>query len=155
MSSVTFQVAGRPQQKGSKRAFANKNGGRPIIVDMNKKAGPWMAAVAEKAAEAMNGRTLLDGPVRLYARFRFKRPMSHYLKRKGGIILRLDAPDFHCSQPDVDKLVRSLGDAMNGVVFRDDAQIAEIDAAKFYTAGSEGVEIEVVELPAEPVNHEP
>ena len=47
---------------------------------------------------------------------------------------------------DCDKLCRSLGDALTGVVFADDRQIATWHAEKVYTAGSEGATVEIREL---------
>jgi crossover junction endodeoxyribonuclease RusA len=143
---IAFEVDGRPQQRGSKRAFASKNGGRPRMVDDNAKSGPWMDAVAHRARVAMltfgEDTPLLDGPLRLWAVFRFKRPKAHYLKSG----LRADAPQWHTSTPDTDKLTRAIGDAMTGVVYGDDKQIADVLVSKVYTESSEGVSITVQQL---------
>lgn len=146
MRTIYVEVAGRPQQRGSKQAFAGKNGGRPLMVDANKKSKPWMAAVAQAAAESINGQDLLFGPLRLTAKFKFKRPQSHFAKRKGGPVLKPDAPEHVTSTPDLDKLLRAIGDAMTGVVYGDDKQIAMVSAWKIYTESSEGVWIAVEQL---------
>jgi Holliday junction resolvase RusA-like endonuclease len=143
MSGVTFTVAGRPQQRGSKRAMKAKSG-KVLMIDAHKSSGPGMDAVAHRAAEAMNGRPLLQGPLKLWALFTFKRPKAHY--RKNGTVLRDDAPCYHGSTPDADKLLRALGDAMTGVVYGDDRQLAKVEAIKTYTESSEGVEIIVSEM---------
>jgi crossover junction endodeoxyribonuclease RusA len=143
---IAFEVDGRPQQRGSKQAFAGKNGGRPRMVDSNAKSGPWMDAVAFRARLAMltfgDETPLFDGPLRLTAVFRFKRPKSHYLKSG----LRPTAPGWHATTPDADKLTRAIGDAMTGVVYGDDKQIADVRVSKVYTESSEGVTIEVRQL---------
>jgi len=38
----------------------------------------------------------------------------------------------HVSTPDLDNLVKLVTDALNGVVYKDDAQIVRLDAAKLY-----------------------
>ena len=146
MSEVSFTVHGRPQQRGSKRPITNKKTGKTIMLDDNAKSRPWMNAVADAAAAAMNGRPLLDGPLRLSVTFEFKRPASHYGKRKGQSYLKEQAPKFVTTTPDADKLIRSIGDAMTGVVYRDDKQISLVYAHKVYTEGSEGAVIFVDRL---------
>lgn len=148
MSTIRFTVAGRPQQRGSKKAFARKGGGRPLMVDANAKSGPWMAAVASAASEAVAGQTLLEGPLRIEVLFRFKRPGTHFRKLKAGPVLRDDAPLYHASTPDADKLMRAIGDSLSGVVYRDDSQLAAVNVVKVYTDSSEGAVIEVSTLPA-------
>lgn len=147
---ISFSVVGRPQQRGSKRPMPRKGGGPVLMIDANKKSGPWMDAVAHRAAEAMNGRPLMRGALKVVATFNFKRPGTHYYKRKAGDLLRDDAPHFHESTPDADKLLRAIGDAMSGVVYVDDKQIALVKVAKVYTGSSEGVDVIVSELVAAP-----
>lgn len=146
MSEVSFTVHGRPQQRGSKRPITNKTTGKTIMLDDNAKSRPWMNAVADAAAEAMNGRPLLDGPLRLSVTFEFKRPASHYGSRDGQPYLKESAPKFVTTTPDADKLIRSIGDAMTGVVYRDDKQISFVHAYKIYTDSSEGAIITVAML---------
>lgn len=49
--------------------------------------------------------------------------------------------------PDLDNVVKSIADGMNGVVFKDDGQVASVDAVKLYAAeGADGyVEVAVRE----------
>jgi Holliday junction resolvase RusA-like endonuclease len=66
---------------------------------------------------------LIKGPVHMNARFFFKKAKSckskHMTKR--------------C---DLDNLIKSVSDALNGVVFLDDSQIISIDATKAYCTKS-------------------
>jgi Holliday junction resolvase RusA-like endonuclease len=39
---------------------------------------------------------------------------------------------YHSKKPDLDNLIKALLDGLNGIVFKDDAQIWSIDAQKFY-----------------------
>ena len=45
--------------------------------------------------------------------------------------------------PDVDNVVKAISDAMNGVVYRDDGQVATVDAVKLYAAAGAGGFVEV------------
>ena len=77
----------------------------------------------------------MRGPVDVRATFVFPRPKSHYLPANGkrrDPVLRDDAPLWHVSPPDVDKLARSCLDALTGVLWTDDAQVADIHARKVY-----------------------
>jgi Holliday junction resolvase RusA-like endonuclease len=154
VSSIEFIVAGRPQQRGSKRPVRNKKTGATIMLDDNAKSKPWMAAVASAASEAMNGRPLLDGPLEISVVFLFKRPKSHFYQRKSGQVRRDDAPRWHASTPDLDKAMRAIGDAMTGVVYRDDAQISAATLVKQYTDSSERATVRVSELIAERITQQ-
>lgn len=55
------------------------------------------------------------------------------------------------SSPDLDKLLRALGDAMTGVVYADDRQVAWYrDCEKRYTLSSEGAIVRVFDLSQTP-----
>lgn len=90
----------------------------------------------------MEGRELMLGPLTVHATFTFPRPKAHYRTGKNASLLRDDAPEYHTSAPDLDKLQRALGDAMTGVVYRDDKQIAQWAVVKVYGAPA-GVHIAV------------
>jgi crossover junction endodeoxyribonuclease RusA len=143
--TIEFVVPGVAQPRGSKRAMPNRAGGRPLMVDTNAKSKPWMAAVAAAASEAMNGAGLIDGALRLELWFNLPRPKSHYGTGKNSARLKASAPHFHESKPDCDKLVRAIGDAMTGVVYRDDAQLATLEVRKRYANGSAGVRVRISE----------
>ncbi|HHK41746.1 MAG TPA: RusA family crossover junction endodeoxyribonuclease, partial [Planctomycetaceae bacterium] len=51
----------------------------------------------------------------------------------------------HTSRPDLDNLVKSTKDALNGLAWRDDSQVVELSAGKCYASGNElpGVEIAI------------
>jgi Holliday junction resolvase RusA-like endonuclease len=131
--SIEFFCAGIPSTKGSARGWVvpGKGGGRPraiITNDAGPKAKAWAAVVTHEAFAAMAGRPPLDGPLRAYVEFYLPRPKAHSTK-KG---LRPNRPMHSASKPDGDKLARCALDALTGVVFRDDAQLADIRIVKRY-----------------------
>ena len=137
--SVTFRVEGMaPAPQGSKR---HVGGGR--MVESCREVKPWRLLVAQSAVAA--GVRLLRGPVRLSVVFLFPRPAGHY--RKDGS-LRPSAPAHHAVKPDGDKLLRSTGDALSGVVIEDDARIVGCTWEKRYCIGLErpGAIVTVIRL---------
>ena len=135
---ITFTVFGKPAQMGSKKAFYIKSLNRSTIVDDNSdKQKAWAASVAQTASHVMAGRPLLAGPVSLHLQFYFARPKAHYGTGKNASTLKQSAPLRHTQTPDVDKLVRCLGDALTGIVYRDDRQVYEIAASRHWTISQE------------------
>jgi crossover junction endodeoxyribonuclease RusA len=138
MSAVTFRVRGVPVPQGTARAFVA--GGRAFLAtDANRLSSPigaWRAAIRSEAQDAMRDAPLLAGAVSIHAGFALPRPLS--LPRR---ITQADA------RPDLDKLARSLLDALTGVVIRDDAQVVALDVAKRYDSEQPGVAVSVRELP--------
>jgi Holliday junction resolvase RusA-like endonuclease len=132
-------VPGNPVPQGSKRALLRKGTNIPIIVDANRIGlAQWRAQVA---AYAMNdkqqtGAATHTGPVAVRLEFFLRRPESHYLPVNGKRDqpeLRLDAPLFPPVAPDLDKLMRSVFDALTDAdVWTDDAQVVKVAATKMY-----------------------
>jgi len=93
----------------------------------------WRQDVAKAALEAMREQAegqLLDGPLELVLTFHMPRPKSHY--RSGGRILKETSPKWHVHKPDATKLIRAVEDAMTGIVWHDDSQVAVQHVVKCY-----------------------
>ncbi len=120
LTRISFTVYGKPVPQGSSKAFYVKSLGRSVITTDNKKLKPWRQQVTDTAmavqAEAIPDRR----PVSIGLRFYFARPKS--AKKRVGMIVK----------PDIDKLVRSILDALTGVLFQDDSQVVSVVAEKFY-----------------------
>jgi crossover junction endodeoxyribonuclease RusA len=128
---VVFEVAGVPQPQGSKTIKRTKGGGAVVRED-NPATEPWRNAVAAAAINAMEGGELLAGPLLLWVEFRFPRPKAHYGTGRNAGALKASAPHWCTTRPDLDKLVRAVGDAITGVVCVDDCQLVEVEAVKVY-----------------------
>ena len=134
---IVFRVRGEPASQGSKRAFVPRGQNRAVVVDDNPKSlKSWRAAVHAAASAAYDGQPL-DGPLGLRLTFYFVRPKSHS-RRESSCPWRWQRPDW-------EKLARAVGDACKGVVWADDAQVAEAHVSKRYAEGEHlpGVEVEV------------
>jgi crossover junction endodeoxyribonuclease RusA len=142
---IAFTVHGEPAPQGSKTVGRSKAGAAFVRED-NPATGPWRNAVTAAAVEAMEGRPPISGPARLEVDFVFGRPRSHYRTGKHAGELKASASHYRASRPDVDKLVRAVGDALAGVVLVDDAAIVELVARKVY--GSPAAHVSITELAA-------
>lgn len=136
MTPLVIDVPGVPQQQGTKTKWGTEENVRVI---------GWRQSVADHAMELMKGDSPLHGPVRVEVGFTFPRPKAHY-RGKSSELLRDDAPVYHTSYPDLDKLQRAIGDALAGTVILDDRQIANWNAMKKY-GPTAGVRIVVKLLP--------
>lgn len=84
------------------------------------------------------------GPATLIATFHFPRPKSHYRTGKFAHLLRNVAPRQMFVGPDLDKLIRAIGDALvDACALVDDKQINLIRAAKKWTEGEPYVSIQL------------
>ena len=125
MIDLFFTVHGIAIPQGSTRAFIPKGWSRPVITAANVKTKPWRQEIAGCAIHAMseNGLTIIGRgqAVSVAAWFRFPRPKSVSKK-----IL------YKTTKPDLDKLARSLLDALTGIVFEDDSQVMEMHVSKHF-----------------------
>ena len=130
---VAFRVHGTPAPQGSKRGFVIN--GRAIITDANPAPlKTWRDDVKHAALDAMNGAQPLAGPLELLVTFVLVKQKS--VKRSWPHV-----------RPDLDKLLRSCGDALTSAgVYGDDSQLVKITAQKVY-AIQPGAEVIVRVVP--------
>ena len=130
---LEFTVNGIPVPQGSKRAF--NVGKRAVVVDTNKVTlKPWRAHVRQAAEAALDGRTGFTEATFLLVDFYLPRPKSVFRLRP-------------TVAPDLDKLVRAIGDALtDSGVLKDDSLVVSLRANKYYADDKPGVRIVVGEL---------
>ena len=127
LRSVRFAVDGKPEPKGSARAVKSKSTGRPVLLMGGDKASArrlksWATAIGWAARAAWTG-PAIAGPVYLSA---------HFI-----------VPGKATRPPDLDKLQRTVLDALTGIVYVDDAQVVAIDSEKDGPSKSPGVLIQI------------
>lgn len=133
---ISFFVGGVPIPKGSAKAFvvkAKKTGKLRAVVtqDNSERQKPWASIISVTAQE--KGVPLFQGGVELRITFHMPRPKGHYGTGKNATVLKLDAPRWPTGTPDLDKLVRLVGDSLTGIAWKDDSQIVVTKAAKIYS----------------------
>lgn len=150
---ISFFVPGIAKPSGSKRGFALKKGGiytgRVAMVDMSGGKGKdWRHDVKSAARDAYAG-PLLAGPLFLSLTFYVTRPKNHFGSGKNTALLKADAALFPTTRPDVTKLIRSVEDALTGLVYEDDSQIVTQVAEKRY-ADKPGCQITIAPATPQP-----
>lgn len=91
-----------------------------------------------RVAAAQSGQTaVLEGPIALRAVFVLPRPSSMCWAKKPTPRVK------HGKKPDADNLAKSLLDALNGLLWRDDSQISSMTIEKWIASGSEQPHVEV------------
>lgn len=117
---VWFFVPGPAVAKARARTFFAKNLGR-IVSATPERTKRYESEVKLFAAQAMRGAALLTGAVELHLTEYRKRPSG---ARRGQI--------WPTTRPDLDNVLKSIKDGLNGVVCADDSQVARVIAEKRY-----------------------
>lgn len=156
---IAIRITGTPIPQGSKVANSFGRGVRDANANTLK---PWRQHVADIARDATRYHDTITGPVRVWVRFTFERPASHYRTGRNAHLLRATAPTMPILDKigDLDKLQRAIFDSLTDAeVWADDRLVVDIRARKFYagehelardTAGVDLV-IEPLENPTDPV----
>lgn len=121
MAEVSFSITGDPASQGS-HAIMN---GRIVQVN-SKKHKAWRTAIVNEVIATLPPDWVpIDGPCELNVMFLMPKPAS--VKRPSPSVA-----------PDLDKLIRSVGDALAiAGVYTDDSRITRISARKLYAQGVE------------------
>ncbi len=130
--SITFTCEGRPVPQGNHTR--NRAG---AIYDKDKGLATWRTAVRVEALQAKQHERWVElaagAGVQLELAFFLIRPPS--TKRAMPTV-----------RPDLDKLVRGVGDSLTRVLYHDDGQIVSLFAHEYYATHWQGVEITVAEI---------
>lgn len=138
LEKVQFSIPGRPRAKQRPRS-----GDRGFYTPKETEAEE--AFIRKLGSKSMQGRAPMVGPVALRLVAVFEMPASWPPR---VLEMRL-LP--HVSKPDLDNIEKLVLDALNGVVYADDAQICEVHKFKRYGEG-ERVDVILEEL-ATTVDH--
>lgn len=135
---VEFEVVGIPKPQGSMKAFKVGNAIR-TQPSGGASFAAWRNAVAQAARDIIGHDDVsapYDGPLGLSVEFRFPMPVGRPKRdRVNGLCWKTTAPD-------VDKLIRTIGDALTAAgLIRDDARIVALEARKIETTGWTGAVI--------------
>lgn len=141
--SITLEVHGTPAPQGSKTAFVRN--GRAIVTEGKgagrQKHAAWRQAVATAARDWQDThrRPLLDEPVQIEIEFWLPKPKSKPAWKRW--------PDV---KPDLDKLVRSVFDSLEGLILAGDSRVVDVHAVKRYAVErAPGCQITIVPLGAD------
>jgi Holliday junction resolvase RusA-like endonuclease len=127
MTALAFTVPGDVRGKGRPRIVRIRGFSR---LAADKKTAAYENLVALAAREAMGLSPLMEGPVCMTMTARFQPPRSAPRRTFAAMLSGEVAPT---KKPDLDNLAKIM-DALNGVVWRDDAQVVSLFIRKLYAA---------------------
>jgi len=118
--SIAFLIPGQPQGKGRPRATTINGHARMYTP---AKTRGYEAEVWEAYRKAGGG--MLDGNLSMTIKAYREIPKSWNKQRRQDAAMK-----FCDTKPDIDNIVKVICDALNGVAFKDDAQVVEVKAQK-------------------------
>lgn len=125
IDSVSFRIYGNPSPKGSWTRMPNGATLPAGTTASRKRYNDWRHDVRAAALEAMGNENPTDLPVKLMVQFDLQYPATTIRKWQWGWWP-------HTKQPDVDKLLRAVMDALTGIVWLDDSQVTFAYLTKVY-----------------------
>mgnify|MGYP003656235447 CR=1 FL=1 len=126
---ITFKIPAIPVAQP--RVRATSIGGHARVYEPTKHPiAAFKASVRLAASVAFTGAPL-QGPLRVDCLFVFPRSKAMIWKTRDMPRVR------HVKKPDNDNLLKSVCDALNGLLWQDDCQACEMVATKWIAAGDE------------------
>lgn len=132
---LQFTVPGTPVAKGRPRA--GTVAGR-VRMFTPAKTVAYEGLIALAAQSAMDGAAPYLGPVSITVTATFPIPESWSAKKKATAL-------WHTGRPDGDNILKAVGDGLNGVVWKDDSQVASARILKRY-GDTPSLDVEVAPL---------
>ena len=120
---VKVVIPGAP--RGKERPRHTRTG----VVFTPKSTRDYEKLIAIMGKLAMAGTPIMSGPVRLTVVAAFPIPASYSAKRRAACLMGSERP---AKKPDTDNILKALCDGLNGITWKDDAQVVEVSASKTY-----------------------
>lgn len=138
MNRIAFFVPGNPQ--GKARARTVRQGG-VVRSYTPKKTADYERLVKKLSAEAMEkagNSDLTEEPLTVIIEADFPIPKSFTKAKKKSAE---EGELLPTKKPDLDNIAKAILDGMNGIVYKDDAQVVCLVLRKVYVPGNEGVNV--------------
>ena len=136
-NSIRFTVFGEPVAQG--RAKCAYISGHAVMYDPAKSRNSKQIVRAE--AVQVKPDKPLEGALSLTGKVYREIPKSFSNKKRAQAIEGSLRPT---TKPDLSNLVKGIEDALNSIIYRDDAQLVDVDLQKFYSEQPR-VEVEIRE----------
>lgn len=135
---IRFTVWGEAVPQGRPRATVIS--GRARLYDPAKSRS--YKSLVQDAAMAVRPETPITGPVAVAVRI-YKTPPKSLSKKRLAAALAGDLKPT--TKPDCSNILKGIEDALNGLIWRDDSQIVDLQASKHYSDRPR-VDVEIWEL---------
>lgn len=126
MFSINFLVLGPPVGKQRPRF---RRIGNFVQTYTASKTKTYEDLVREQARKAMGDENPLETPVVVCIYIRMSVPKSYSKQRTKDCLEGIEKPT---KKPDIDNVAKAVTDAMNEIVYKDDAQIVSMHITKVY-----------------------
>lgn len=136
---INFAIPGQPQGKARAKTVRNKHTGG-VHSFTPEKTVLYENLIKTIAMEQKPKCT--EKPVCLIITAYFEIPKSKSKKIQGQMLADEILPT---KKPDLDNIVKCVKDALNGIVYKDDSQVVQLYATKYY-AYTPRVEITITEV---------
>ena len=123
---IRFSVPGVPVAKGRPRA-TTING--KVRMYTPAKTQSYESFVATLARQRMGAISPLEGAISVNVYAYWPTPASWSNTR---LLAHYARPEYVVKRPDGDNVLKNILDSMNGIVYRDDAQVARATITKLY-----------------------
>ena len=90
------------------------------------------ARFKKHVSDLYSGDVLMD-PISVSIVFGFKRPKTHFRSGKHSNKLKPNQERYVKKRPDIDNLLKFVFDSCNGLIWKDDSIICEVQSRKIYT----------------------
>jgi len=122
----TFEIPGEPIPKKRPRFCSTGMRVRTYDIQKDQTQNIRKHIMLQMGKERIISR--LQGPIMVFMYFFLPIPSSWSLKRSNEV-----EGTPHRGKPDLDNLIKMYSDAMNGLIYADDSQIAIITSTKIYS----------------------
>ncbi len=135
---IEFFVPGKPIPQPRPKV-STRGGFARAYVDRKHPVHAWREAVASEAQAFMAGAKMvpISTAICLDLSLILPRPKSHYGTGRNATKVKRSAPVFPAVKPDCDNLAKAIQDALDGVLWVDDALIVELQVSKRYVEGGD------------------
>ena len=138
MLSLNFSILGTPTGKGRPRFYR----GRAVTPKKTRDYETLVRHEAQQALEHMVQLPNFEAPCEVTIDAYYSIPKS-YTKKQRRQIAESGAWVVRPGKPDLDNVIKILGDGMNGIVYRDDVQVVSLRAKKHWCEGEELPRVDV------------
>ena len=138
MLELNFTIKGEPTGKGRVRFF----GGHAVTPKKTRTYEAQIRYEASHAVEHMVEQPDFSAPCSVRISAYYQIPAS-YTKKTGMQIAEHGCSVVRPGKPDLDNVIKSVLDGMNGIVFSDDVQVVRLSAEKFWCEGDETPRVDV------------
>lgn len=137
---VRFVINSEPRGKQRPRVFNNRHTGKSQTITP-KETVSYENLVRWTYANTL-GCGMLEGALRMDVMAYYSIPKSTPKGKRQDMI---DGKILHTKRGDIDNVIKLIADALNGIAYKDDGQIAEVYAKKMYSENPR-VEVTIQEL---------